>query len=83
MLSKSKRSIDENQSQLNKFSLLEIFSIIYDEILDYFKNNDEIIVVDYGQFYCMKDLSNLKLNIIVIKTSIENFYNRKRQYKKE
>ena len=52
------------------------FDLIYKEILDYCKNIKEIIVIDCAQFHCIKDISLLKGKLIVIRTCIDNCYNR-------
>ena len=52
------------------------FDLIYTEILDYCKKYNKTIVIDCAQFHCIKDISLLKGTIIVIRTSIDNCYNR-------
>ena len=52
------------------------FDLIYKEILDYLKKYDETIVIDCAQFHCIKDISLLKGKLIVIRTCIDNCYNR-------
>ncbi len=52
------------------------FDLIYKEILDYCKNIKETIVIDCAQFHCIKDISLLKGKLIVIRTCIDNCYNR-------
>ena len=52
------------------------FDLIYNEILDYCKNIKETIVIDCAQFHCIKDISLLKGKLIVIRTCIDNCYNR-------
>ncbi len=52
------------------------FDLIYKEILDYCKKYDKTIVIDCAQFHCIKDISLLKGTLIVIRTSIDNCYNR-------
>ena len=59
------------------------FDLIYKEILDYCKKYNETIVIDCAQFHCIKDLSLLKGELIVIRTSINSCYNRTiERYKK-
>ena len=64
----------------NKYNVLpncsDNFDIIYSEIIDYCKKYDKTIVIDCAQFHCIKDISLLKGTIIVIRTSIDNCYNR-------
>ena len=64
----------------NKYSTLpncgDDFDLIYTEILDYCKKYNKTIVIDCAQFHCIKDISLLKGTIIVIRTSIDNCYNR-------
>lgn len=64
----------------NKYQILpnlsEDFDLIYKEILEYCKNIDKIIVIDSAQFHCIKDISLLKGTLIVLRTSINNCYNR-------
>lgn len=52
------------------------FDLIYKEILGYCKNIKETIVIDCAQFHCIKDISLLKGKLIVIRTCIDNCYNR-------
>ncbi len=52
------------------------FDLIYKEILEYCKNVKETIVIDCAQFHCIKDISLLKGKLIVIRTCIDNCYNR-------
>lgn len=52
------------------------FDLIYKEILDYCKDIDKTIVIDCAQFHCIKDIKLLKGTIIVIRTCINNCYNR-------
>jgi adenylate kinase family enzyme len=59
------------------------FDLIYKEILDYTKNYDKTIVIDCAQFHCIKDIGLLKGKMIIIRTSINNCYNRTiERYKK-
>ena len=52
------------------------FDLIYKEILDYCSKYNKTIVIDCAQFHCIKDVSLLKGKIIVIRTCIDNCYNR-------
>jgi len=52
------------------------FDLIYKEILDYCSIYNKTIVIDCAQFHCIKDISLLKGKLIVIRTSIDNCYNR-------
>lgn len=54
----------------------EDFDLIYKDILDYCKQYDKTIVIDCAQFHCIKDISLLKGKLIVIRTCIDNCYNR-------
>ena len=50
--------------------------MIYNDILNYCKKYDKTIVIDCAQFHCIKDISLLKGKLIVIRTCIDNCYNR-------
>ena len=52
------------------------FDLIYKEILEYCKDIEKTIVIDCAQFHCIKDISLLKGKLIVIRTCIDNCYNR-------
>ena len=52
------------------------FDLIYKEIIDYCKKYDKTIVIDCAQFHCIKDISILKGKLIVIRTCIDNCYER-------
>ena len=59
------------------------FDLIYKEILSYCKKYDKTIVIDSALFHCIKDVSLLKGKIIIIRTCIDNCYNRTiERYKK-
>lgn len=64
----------------NKYSelpnLADNFDLIYNEIINYCKDNNKIIVIDCAQFHCCKDISILKGKIIIIRTDIDTCYNR-------
>ena len=52
------------------------FDLIYNDILDYCSKYDKTIVIDCAQFHCIKDVNLLKGTLIVIRTCIDNCYNR-------
>lgn len=52
------------------------FDLIYKDILNYCSETDKTIVIDCAQFHCIKDISLLKGTIIVLRTSIDNCYDR-------
>ena len=52
------------------------FDLIYNEILDFCSKYGKTIVIDCAQFHCIKDISLLKGKLIVIRTCIDNCYNR-------
>ena len=55
------------------------FSIIYRDILKYYKNTDKTLVIDSAQFRNLmteKELNLLKGKVIIIRTSIEECYKR-------
>jgi len=52
------------------------FDLIYKDILDYCSQYDKTIVIDCAQFHCIKDIRLLKGTLIVIRTCIDNCYNR-------
>lgn len=56
--------------------MINNFDEFYLNILDYFKGIDETIVIDSAQFRNIRDYSILKGKLIVIRTSIDNCYNR-------
>lgn len=56
--------------------MINNFDEFYLIILDYFKDIDKTIVVDSAQIRNVKDYSILKGRLIVIRTSIDNCYNR-------
>ena len=56
--------------------MINNFDEFYLNILDYFKDVDKTIVVDSAQFRNIKNYSILKGKLIVIRTSIDNCYNR-------
>lgn len=55
------------------------FSTIYNDILNHYKNTDKTLVIDSAQFRNLrteKEIKLLKGKIIIIRTSIEECYNR-------
>ena len=59
------------------------FDLIYNEILNYCKDLNKTIVIDCAQFHCIRDIKLLKGKLIVIRTCINNCYNRAiERYKK-
>ena len=59
-----------------KTALIDSFDECYEIILDYYKNSDKIIVIDSAQFRNMKDLSKLKGEIVILRTSVDLCYKR-------
>lgn len=54
----------------------EDFDYFYKTVLDYFKNTDKTIVIDSAQFRNIKDITILKGKILIIRTCINNCYQR-------
>ena len=52
------------------------FDLIYSSIIDYCKKYNKIIVIDCAQFHCIKNINLLKGELIVLRTCIDNCYNR-------
>ena len=60
------------------------FDLIYQDILDYCKRYDKPIVIDCAQFHCVKEPSILKGKMVIMRTSIDNCYQRcLNRYQKE
>ena len=57
-------------------NLADDFDLIYKEILEYCKDINKTIVIDCAQFHCIKDISILKGEIIIIRTNIDTCYKR-------
>lgn len=57
-------------------SLSDDFDSIYEEILSYCKKYDKTLVIDCAQFHCIKDITKLKGTMIIIRTCINNCYER-------
>jgi len=54
----------------------ENFDEIYIAILECLKDSGKTIVIDCAQFHCIRDIYALKGTVIVMRTSIDNCYNR-------
>lgn len=52
------------------------FDLIYKDILDYFKDSDKTIVIDSAQFRNLNDINLLKGTVIVMRTSIDECFNK-------
>ena len=59
-----------------KIALIDNFDECYEIILDYYKGSGKTIVIDSTQYRNMKDLSKLKGEIIVLRTSVDLCYKR-------
>lgn len=70
----SKKYSSEWKDRKEKF--LENFDYCYEFILKYLENETKTIVIDTAQFRCMKDISKLKGELIIIRTAVDNCYNR-------
>lgn len=57
-------------------SLFEDFDLIYEEILNFFKESNKTIVIDSAQFRNFKNLNKLKGKVIIMRTSIDKCYQR-------
>ena len=57
-------------------NLIEEFDTCYQDIINYFKGVDKYIVIDSAQYRNIKNLSLLKGEIIIMRTSAENCYER-------
>ena len=57
-------------------SLFEDFDLIYGEILNYFAEYSQTIIIDSAQYRNMTDVSKLKGRLIVMRTSIDKCYQR-------
>lgn len=66
----------KNKYKDNIPSLFNDFDLIYDDIINYFKDTDKTIVIDSAQYRNMKNVSNLKGKVIILRTSIDTCYNR-------
>ena len=52
------------------------FDLIYKDILEYCKDINKTIIIDCAQIHCAKDINILKGKIIILRTSIDECYNR-------
>ena len=57
-------------------SLYNDFDLIYTEILTYFKDSSKIIVIDSALLKYIKDISNLRGILIIMRTSVNTCYQR-------
>ena len=57
-------------------SLYDDFDLIYKEIISYCNKYNKTLVIDTALFPCIKDISLLKGKVIVIRTCIDDCYNR-------
>lgn len=67
------RKLFQNKS---KDYLIHNFDNFYKEVLDYFKDSNKILVIDSAQYRNIKDVSILKGEIIIMRTSIDKCYER-------
>ena len=57
-------------------NLLENIDTIYNDILEYYKNSNKFIIIDSALLRYIKDVSILKGELIVLRTSINTCFNR-------
>jgi hypothetical protein len=57
-------------------SIFNDFDIIYKDILDCFKDSEKMLIIDSAQYRNLKDVSLLKGDIIILRTSINTCYQR-------
>lgn len=57
-------------------SLYDDFDLIYKEIISYCNKYNKTLVIDTALFPCIKNINLLKGKIIILRTSIDNCYNR-------
>lgn len=80
----NKNSIEIREFLANKYGtnipdICENFNIIYLEILNYYKNTNKTLVIDSAQYRNLKTLEDLKMikgKIIIIRTCVDECYNR-------
>jgi len=71
------RQIFENKYGKDYYDyILTDFDECYLTILEYFKNSDKIVVIDSALFRNMKEVSNLKGQVIIMRTCIDTCYKR-------
>lgn len=69
----------KNKYKDNIPNICSEFNVIYNDILEYYKNTDKTLVIDSAQFRNLiteKEINLLKGKIIIIRTSIEECYKR-------
>lgn len=52
------------------------FDLIYKEILEYFKDSPKTIIIDSSEFRNIKDISILKGIVVVMRTSVDECFNK-------
>ena len=52
------------------------FDMLYQDIIDYYKDTDKFIIIDCATFHLIKDVNLLKGDIIILRTCINTCYNR-------
>ena len=57
-------------------SIIDEFDLIYEELINYFKDSSKTLVIDSAQFRNIKNIELLKGKIIVMRTSIDTCYER-------
>ncbi len=63
-------------NKYGKIDTIKDFDIFYKETIDYFKSSNKLIIIDSAQLRYLKDLSLLKGELIVLRTSINECFNR-------
>ena len=85
LLFSTKKEVSKDVLNLRKYlikkynelpDLITNFDSIYKDILEFFKDDGRLIIIDSAQYRNIKDISILKGDIIVIRTCINNCYNR-------
>ena len=56
--------------------LSDNFDTLYNDILEYYKDKNKFIIIDCATFHLMKNVKNIKGDIIVLRTCINTCYNR-------
>ena len=57
-------------------SIIDEFDLVYEELINYFKDSSKTLVIDSAQFRNIKNIELLKGKIIVMRTSIDTCYER-------
>ena len=67
-----------NKYHTKELDIVNDFEKIYKDILDYYKDKsrNKTLVIDSAQFSSIKDISILKGEIIIIRTSVDECFNR-------